>query len=65
VNQRFEFLLSGPEHSILQCLNKDPNQEIQYPATKILQMGIMYVHCIEHSVLVVSKCSTNGGTCDL
>jgi hypothetical protein len=65
VNQRFEFLLSGPEHSILQYLNKDPDQAIQYPATKILQMGIMYVHSIEHSVLVVSKCSTNGGTFDL
>jgi NAD(P)-dependent dehydrogenase (short-subunit alcohol dehydrogenase family) len=61
VHQHFEYLLNGSEHSILQYLNKDPNQEIQYPATKILQMGIMYVHSIEHSVLVLSKCSTNGG----
>ncbi|PMD57669.1 uncharacterized protein K444DRAFT_631838 [Hyaloscypha bicolor E] len=42
VHQRFEFLLNGPEHSILQYLNKDPDEAIQYPATKILQMGIMF-----------------------
>lgn len=65
VHQRFEFLLNGPEHSILQYLNKDPDEAIQYPATKILQMGIMYVHSIEYSVLVLFKCSTNGGTFDL
>lgn len=41
VNQDFRSLRRRPEYSILQHLNKYPEDAVQFPATKFLQMGLM------------------------
>jgi hypothetical protein len=41
VNQDFRSLPRRPEYSILQHLNKYPEDAVQFPATKFLQTGLM------------------------
>lgn len=60
-NTDFSRLRRSWEKSTLQYLNKYAGRtgdENQYAATKFVQMGIMYVHCLVHRDLIISSYSS-------
>jgi hypothetical protein len=60
-SRKFSSLRRGWEKSTIQYLNKYGGligDEHQYEATKFVQLGIMYVHCLVHRGLSISSCSS-------